>query len=88
MPEYLMVIEEHSGGNELIARHVIEANSRQKAKYHFHRTLKDWGYHDTQYGKHCLEGAHGLLAELSEVRKIDRHEYEILKKHISTWTKV
>jgi len=88
MPEYLMVVEENSGIAEHIVRHVIEANDRQMVKYHFHKTLKEWGHSDTPYGKHCLEGANQLLTELTDVRRIDRHEYDILKKHIGSWHKV
>lgn len=88
MPEYLLVLEENSGASEHITRHVIEANDKQMVKYHFHRTLKDWGFHDTQFGKHCLEGHRGLLSEIREVRRLDRHEYNILKKHLPTWSKV
>lgn len=85
---YLMVIEESAGGNNFIVRHIIEAEDRQKAKYHFHRTLKDWGWHDTPFGKHCLEGPHGLHSELDHIRSLEPEEYDILSKFLSRWTKV
>lgn len=88
MGEYLLVLEENSGASEHITRHVIEADDRQMVKYHYHRTLKDWGWHNTQYGKHCLEGAHGLLSEIREIRELDSTEYRILKKHLPSWAKL
>lgn len=88
MPEYLLVVEENSGGIEHFTRHVIEADDRQMVKYHFHRTLKDMGYTDTSYGKHCLKGARGLLNNIQEIRRLDRHEYNILEDHLPTWGKV
>lgn len=88
MAEYLLVLEETSGGHDHFTRHTIEANSRQMVKYHFHRTLKDMGYHDTQFNKHCLEGHKGLLAEIHEIRRLDRDEYEILSRYMPSWMKV
>lgn len=85
---YLLVVEESSGGNSFITRHVIKAEDRQKVKYHFHRTLKDWGYNDTPYGKHCLEGPHQMLSEICDIRRLKPEEYDVMDKFLSSWVKV
>lgn len=87
MAYYLLILEENSGASEHITRHLIEAQDRQMVKYHFHKTLKDWGWNNTQYGKHCLEGARGLLSEIREIRNIERYEYEVMESHVPKWAK-
>lgn len=87
--KYLLTLEEMCGDNGFMTRHLIEAEDRQMVKYHFHRTLKDWGYTDSQYQKHCLESWDlGLSAEIYEIRKLKPEEYNILNKFLSHWAKV
>jgi len=85
---YVMVLEESTAGNNFTVRHIIEAENRQKVKYHFHRTLKDFGYSDTEFCKHCLQGHNGLVAELVDIRPLDNIEHQVLEKFIPKWTKV
>lgn len=87
MAYYILTLEENSGGIEHITHHLIEARDRQMVKYHFHKTLKDWGFRDTEFGKHCLEGARGLLSEIQEITEVERYEYEVMEKHIPNWQK-
>jgi hypothetical protein len=92
MVEYcLLEVEESTFGNSFVTRHLIETDNRQKAKYHFHRTLKDWGYNDnraTDY-KHDLSGGpNGLGATLLSVRTLSDAEYKFLSEFLSHWTKV
>ncbi len=85
---YVMVLEESVGGNNFTVQHIIEAEDEQKVKYHFHRTLKDYGFHDTQFDKHCLQGHNGLLTELINVRPLGNIEHQVLEKFLPSWTKV
>jgi hypothetical protein len=87
MPEFLLTVEENDA-NEHFTKHVIQANSRQMVKYYYHKRLKDWGFTDTSYGTHALEGARGLVTDIHEIERLDRHEYEILSDYLSTWDKV
>ena len=88
MPEYLLTFEESAGGQTFITRHTIKAEDRQMAKYWFHRTLHDWGWTKTQFGKHCLvHPRRGMHTELEEVRSLDSDEYEVLNKHLPSWPK-
>jgi len=75
-------------GENFITRHTIEAEDRQMAKYWFHRTLHEWGWTKTQFGKHTLEGPNGLHTKLEEVRSLDTDEYEVLGDLLSEWPKV
>lgn len=87
--QYLLEVEERSGEDEFITRHLIEAKDKQMVKYHFHRTLKDWGYTDSQWGKHCLEcWDRGLMSEIVGITELDAYEYEILDRYLYHWTKV
>lgn len=85
---FLLTVLENSGGNEFLTRHLIKADDYQKVKYHYHRTLKDWGWHDTQFGKHVLEGPHGLHSEIQSIQPLSREEYDIMSKYLTTWAKV
>ena len=88
MNHYLLILLENSGGQEHITRHLIQAEDRQMVKYHFHRTLKEWGYSDTNYGKHCLEHWDtGIFSEIQEIRSLDPTEYEIMGRHLGNWMK-
>jgi hypothetical protein len=87
MSRFLLTLIETSGRHEHVTRHLIEAADRQMVKYHFHRTLKDWGYTDSQYRKHNLEGD-GTSAEIQEIKRLDSMEYKILDKYIGHWNKV
>lgn len=87
---YLLELLENAAGDEFRTQHIIEAEDRQMVKYHFHRTLKDWGYRDTQFGKHCLKSGRGsgLFAEIAGIHELDRVEANVLEQYIDIWTKV
>ena len=86
---YLLEVEESSGDQRFTTRHLIEAMDEQMVKYHFHRTLKDFGYNDCQHGKHELESWDlGLAAEIADIRKLDDVEETVLDRYLSYWTKV
>lgn len=82
---FLLETIERAGEDEFMTRHLIEAEDRQMVKYHFHHTLKDWGYTDTQFDKHCLEGWRGLMTEIHSIKRLDPEEYEILDRHLPHW---
>jgi hypothetical protein len=86
---YLLTLTESAGELVFETYHLIEAKDRQMVKYHFHRTLKDWGYTDTQWKKHCLESwDRGAMAEIASIHKLKPEEYEILDKFLYHWTKL
>ena len=85
---YLLTLEESGGRHDFMTHHLIEAESRQMVKYHYHRSLKDWGYTGRVWGgKHAL-GRDDLGAEIHEIRKLTRAEYRFLDEFLSRWTKV
>lgn len=86
--KFLLTVEENSGANTFTTKHLVEAKTYQHVKYHFHRTLKDFGYHDTPYDKHCLEGYNGHLTEIHAIDPIDNFEWEVMNKYLPKWTKV
>ncbi len=89
MAHYLLRTEEHHGENATLQQHLIEAADEQMVKYHFHRTLKDWGYTETQFNKHSLENWDtGTLIEIDGIVPLDPTEYEILDRHLYGWAKV
>lgn len=89
MGYYLMKIEEMKGKESFLTNHVIEAEDRQMAKYHYHRTLKDRGYcRSWSDHKHVLEGVSGTFTELVGIEELDATEWYILKKHIPKWTTI
>jgi hypothetical protein len=85
---YLLTVLESVGGNEFLTRHLIKTEDYQKVKYHYHRTLKDWGWHDTPFDKHCLEGPHGLHSEIHAIEPLAPEEYEIMREYLGEWAKV
>lgn len=88
MAYYLLTIEVSMGDWQEFMTHTIEAQDRQMVKYHFHHTLKDWGFKDTQFGKHVLENWDaGILKEIYEIKELDRHEFEIIDDNIYSWHK-
>lgn len=88
MGYYLLTIELTCGNWKEYLTHTIEAENRQKVKYHFHHTLKDWGFTDTSFGKHVLENWDaGVLNEIYEIKELERYEYEILNEHIYSFAK-
>lgn len=88
MAYYLLEVEAHFGEWTEQLTYTIEAPDAQMVKYHFHHTLKDWGFTDTQFGKHCLEQwDNGIMKEIYEIREISRHEFEVLDKHVYSFHK-
>jgi hypothetical protein len=84
---YLLTLEESGGSHDFITRHLIEAEDRQKVKYHYHRTLKDWGYTSAPLGKHSLRCCR-IAADIHEIRELTRAEYGFLNEFLYNWTKV
>jgi hypothetical protein len=85
---YLLTLEESGGQHDFMTRHLIEAEDRQKVKYHYHRTLKDWGYTSAPWGgKHALR-RDNLAANIYEIRKLTPAEYGFLNEFLYNWTKV
>lgn len=88
MGYYTLTVEMRIGERVEHQTFIIEAENRQMVKYHFHYTLKDHGFTDTQFGKHCLENWDaGILKEIYEIREIDGHEYEIMNDHMFSFNK-
>ena len=85
---YLLEVVESAGEDEFMTRHLIEVEDRQMVKYHFHRTLKDWGYSDTQWDKHCLQGYRGLHSEIYSIKSLAPEEYDVLDQYLPHWAKV
>lgn len=86
---YLLKVEQTDGEHNFVESHVIEAEDEQMVKYNYHRTLKDFGWNDIQYGgKHMLEGYRGLATDILSIRELDFKEYQTLNKYLSKWTKV
>lgn len=87
---YLLEVEERAGDDTFLTQHIVEASDAQMVKYHFHRTLKSWGYNDSRFGKHYLIGGGGgrLGAEIHNIVPLNQTEYNILNKYLSYWTKV
>jgi hypothetical protein len=90
MGRYLLTLLEKSGEHEHTTRHLIEAENAQMVKYHYHRTLKNIGYSDIYGygGKHTLEGYRGIVSELMGVEELDYHEWDVMEKYLSKWTKI
>lgn len=84
---YLLTLEESAGEDTFITKHIIKTENRQKVKYHFHRTMKDWGYTDTQFGKHCLQSGY-LHCEIFSIDSLTDEEYNILDRFLPSWYKV
>jgi len=91
MGRYLLTLLETSGdGHEHTTRHLIEADTEQMVKYHYHRTLKDMGWSDAhRWGdKHTLEGYRGICTELMGINELDYHEWDVMERYLSKWAKV
>jgi hypothetical protein len=85
---YLLEVAEGASGHEFVTRHLIEAEDRQKVKYHYHRTLKTWAYREAPWGdKHALQ-RDALSAELFGIRKLTDAEYKFLDEFLVDWVKV
>lgn len=89
MNHYLLKVEQNVGENHFVESHPIEAEDEQKVKYHYHRTLKDFGWHDTRLGgKHLLQGPNDVMSDILSIRPIKREDYLLMRKYLSTWTKL
>jgi hypothetical protein len=90
MGRYLLTLLETSGGHEHTTRHLIEADTEQMVKYHYHRTLKDMGWSDAhRWGdKHTLEGYRGICTELMGINELDYHEWDVMERYLSKWPTV
>jgi hypothetical protein len=90
---YLLEVTNNSGGAEVVTKHLIDAENRQKVKYHYHRTQRSCGYTDVfgddQY-KHTLENAHsGLVTEIFRIREIESPaEIAALEQYLPNWPKI
>lgn len=88
MSYYLLTLEEGSRDNYHQTKHLIEAENPQMVKYHFHRSLKDWGYTDYPSDKkHRLHREEGF-AEIKTITELDHSDYHTLNKYIDKWMKV
>jgi hypothetical protein len=81
---YLLELEESSGQDKFVTRHLITAESEQHVKYHYHRTLKDRGYTDTRVrDTHLLEwdraGWPTLMSSIVRIKPLSESEYAFLK---------
>lgn len=91
MPSFLLELQEWFGEMETMSMHYIEAENRQKVKYHYHKTMREWGAHSfaPDSGTHCLEGpGHGHVTDILSIKKVPSREATVLEKYLSTWTKV
>jgi len=89
MRKFLLTLEEASGKHIHITKQLIEAKDRQMVKYHYHRTLKDFGY-SSKYTdpKHELVGPDGNHTNILRIEPVSYEEYKILKEYLGSWTKV
>jgi len=85
---YLMRLVEGYGEFENYTYHLIEAANEQMVKYHYHHTMKDWGYHDADWGdKHSLDSWDSGHAELDLISELTQEEHRILDKFVTEWHK-
>jgi hypothetical protein len=85
---YLLTLKESSGRHDFVTRHLIESEDRQKVKYHYHRTLKNCGYHSASWGgKHALRRDE-LATDIHKITELTRAEYGFLKEFLTNWTKI
>jgi hypothetical protein len=90
---YLLEVTNNSGGAEVVTKRLIEAENRQKVKYHYHRTQRSCGYTDLfvddQY-KHTLESKHsGLVTDIFQIREIESPaEVAALEQYLPNWPKI
>jgi hypothetical protein len=89
---YLLEVTNNCGDAEVVTKHLIEAENRQKVKYHYHRTQRSCGYTplfttDDQY-KHMLEAPYsGFVTEIFQIREINSPaEVAALEQYIPNWT--
>jgi hypothetical protein len=88
MGHYLLRLREGSADFESYTHHLIEAEDEQMVKYHYHHTMRDWGYGTTSWGdKHSLEVRQGLWAELDRISELSQLEYEVLSEYVEDWHK-
>ena len=91
MENYLLKVDEGAGNNSFTTNHLITAKDRQMVKYHFHRTLKDGVYTDSQYDDnkhHLISKWSSTTAEIASIEKLTQTEANILSKFINYWTKL
>jgi|APHM01.1.fsa_nt_gi hypothetical protein len=85
---FLLEIVESALGHDFTVRFLIREKGRQHVKYQYHRTLKDWGYRNADWGdKHALS-RDGIASEIYSIRSLSRAEYQFLDEFLPKWTKV
>ena len=83
-----MRLIEGFGEFENYTYHLIDAEDKQMVKYHYHHTMKDWGYNTADWGdKHSLDSWDSGFAELDRISELNNMEYGVLKEYISEWHK-
>jgi len=88
MGQYLMRLIEGSGDFENFSYHLIEAEDEQMVKYHYHYTLKKWGYAPASWGgKHALDNWDMGFAELDLITELTDVEHYVLDKYLTGWHK-
>lgn len=89
MGRYLLRLVEGHGEFENYTYHLIEAEDEQMVKYHYHRTLKNWGYRPADWGgKHALDGREMGAAEIDRIFSLSPAEYEVMDNYVTEWYKV
>lgn len=71
--------------HEIVQPFYIEAESIQQVKYLYHKTLRTWGYYDTDFGKHTLESDDGHTVDIETITPLSDREAFILSAHVQTW---
>lgn len=88
MVHYLMRLVEGFGEFENYTYHLIDARDEQMVKYHYHHTMKDWGYHNADWGnKHSLDSWDSGHAKLDRISELNNMEYGVLREYITNWYK-
>jgi len=83
-----MRLVEGSGEHENYTYHTVEAEDEQMVKYHYHYTLKEWGYSSAQWGnKHALSRGSMSWAELDKITELSDVENFVLEKYLTEWHK-
>ena len=86
---YLLELLETSGLNDYVTQHIIRAEDKQMVKYHYHRTLKTFGYGDANISdKHCLKGPQEDFTEIQQIKHLSDVEASIMQRHLPEWTKM
>lgn len=87
MPYYLLTLREQSGGMEHLTHHAIQARSRQRVKYHYHRVVeRDYDVEQDPNDKHRLvDYDRGYSVNIEGIQEVSAAEYAVLSEYLPQW---